>query len=109
MITGRAPLSFSTLWASSAWESRVSIPRTTGLAGPAAGRGQVINLVQPGGAYAIGRLLPGDYLLAALPDEALAGDHDTDFYEALARVATRVTVGDGDKKTLELRLVRSLR
>lgn len=79
------------------------------LASPAAGHGQVISLVQPGGAYAIGRLLPGDYLLAALPDEVLAGDHDTAFYEALARVATRVTVGDGEKMTLELRLVRSLR
>lgn len=79
------------------------------LASGGGGRAQVTSIVQPNGNYAFGRLLPGDYLLAAVPDEALVGDHDAAFYDALARIATRVTVGDGEKKVVELRVVRSLR
>ncbi len=79
------------------------------LASGASGRGQVTAIVQPNGNYAFGRLLPGDYLLAAVPDEALVTDHDTAFYDALARVATRVTVTDGEKKALDLRFLRSIR
>jgi hypothetical protein len=80
------------------------------LAGGGGGsRAQVTSIVQPNGNYALGRLLPGDYLLAAVPDEALITEHDAAFYDALARVATRVTVAEGEKKTLELRLLRSIR
>lgn len=79
------------------------------LAGGAAGRGQVLSGAQPTGVFNIARVAPGDYLLAALPDEALVGDHDLAFYDALSRVATRVAVTEGEKKSVELRLVRVLR
>ena len=79
------------------------------MANGAPARGQVIGVVQPNGAYTIGRLQPGDYLIAAVADDALATDHDAAFYDALARLATRVTVGDGEKKTQELRFIRSIR
>lgn len=72
-------------------------------------RAQVTAIVQPNGNYAMGRLLPGDYLLAAVPDEALVTEHDAAFFDALARVATRVTVTEGEKKTLDLRFLRSIR
>lgn len=72
-------------------------------------RGQVTSVVQSNGTFNIARVLPGEYWLAALTDEALVGDHDAAFYEALSRVATRVVVGDGEKKTIELRLLRSVK
>ena len=79
------------------------------LASGAGGRGQVTAVVQSAGNFAFGRVLPGDYLLAAMPDDALTSDRDAAFYEALARVATPVTVGDGEKRVVELRFIRSLR
>ncbi len=79
------------------------------LAGGAPARGQVTSPVQPTGAFNLGRPQPGDYLVAAVPDDALVVDHDRPFYDALARVATRVTVGEGEKKTIDLRMVRSIR
>ncbi len=79
------------------------------LANGATARGQLTSLVQAGGAFTLARVAPGDYLVAALPDEALVVDHDMAFYDAVARVATRVSVDVGEKKTIELRLLRSLR
>jgi hypothetical protein len=72
-------------------------------------RGQVLSGAQTSGAFNLPRVSPGDYLLTAVPDEALAVDHDAAFYEALARVATRVTVAEGEKKSVDLRLVRVVR
>ena len=78
-------------------------------AGGGGTRAQMTSVVQQNGNYAFGRLLPGDYLLAAVPDEALVTERDAAFYDALARVATRVTVAEGEKKTLDLRFLRSIR
>ena len=100
-------------------EGTATLPNTTVILIPAdyrpwlasgtGGRGQLTSIVQPNGNFAFGRLLPGDYLLAAVPDEVLVGDHDAAFYESLARAGTRVAVGEGEKKVVELRFVRSVR
>ena len=55
------------------------------------------------GEYSIAALPPGDYLLVALPDE-IAGDwRDAATLRLLARVATPVSIRDGEQKTQELR------
>ena len=55
------------------------------------------------GEYSIAALPPGDYFMVALPDE-IAGDwRDAAALRVLARVATPVTIRDGEQKTQELR------
>jgi hypothetical protein len=58
------------------------------------------------GTYSTGGLPPGDYLIAAVDDNDLTDDPDPAFLESIARVATRITLGDGEKKTLDLTVVR---
>lgn len=65
--------------------------------------------VQPNGAFNLANLPPADYLLIAAPDLELDTERDLPFLDAMARGATRVTVMDGDKKTLDLQLVRRIR
>jgi protocatechuate 3,4-dioxygenase beta subunit len=55
------------------------------------------------GAYVFPSLPPGDYGVVAFSEE-LAGEFPyPDFVGELARMATRVTIGDGDRATIELK------
>ena len=54
-------------------------------------------------------MLPGDYILIAVPDDALTGDRDAAFYDSASRLGTHLTIGEGERKQIELRLVRGLR
>jgi protocatechuate 3,4-dioxygenase beta subunit len=65
--------------------------------------------VQPTGAFTLGRLLAGDYIIVALLDDALPANRDLAFYDAAARAGTRVTVAEGESKAIDLKIVRSLR
>ncbi len=58
------------------------------------------------GTYSTSGLPPGDYLIAAVDDNDLTDDPDPAFLESIARVATKITLGDGEKKTLDLTVVR---
>ncbi len=61
------------------------------------------------GAYTFGGLNAGEYLVAAIDGDELTENRDTPFFDALARIATRVTVGEGEKKTQELQLAKVAR
>jgi hypothetical protein len=54
------------------------------------------------GSYALSGLVAGEYLIVAVPAEAVTNTRDLKFYDTLARVATRMTVTDGEKKSLDL-------
>lgn len=58
------------------------------------------------GQYAIGTMLAGDYYLAAIADTDTTGADDPSFYDALARVATRISLNDAEQKTLDLKIVK---
>ncbi len=66
-------------------------------------------VVQPNGAFTFGRLLPGDYDVVAVPDETVPIDRDVTFFEAVTRAGTRVTVAEGETKSQDLKIVRSIR
>jgi hypothetical protein len=55
------------------------------------------------GGYVINSVPPGDYYVAAVPDEQSADWQDPAFLEALATSASRVSVGEGEKKNQDLR------
>ena len=58
------------------------------------------------GALRLGALLPGDYLVAAIPlEDALTVARDADRLADLASVASRVTFASGDVRTIDLSLV----
>jgi hypothetical protein len=60
--------------------------------------------MMPGGAAPA--LLPGDYLVAALSmDDYVAVIRDPSRFEAVARIATKITLEKGDTRALALRLV----
>jgi hypothetical protein len=62
------------------------------------------------GAFTLGNTFPGEYFVAALDDAELAqNDQDLGFFEALSRVAMRVTIAPGDKKTQNLQIVKIVR
>jgi hypothetical protein len=54
------------------------------------------------GAFIISGLAAGDYLAAAVNPETISDIRDRAFYDALARIATRFSLADGEKKTLDL-------
>lgn len=54
------------------------------------------------GEYNFASLLPGDYYVVAIPDDQAADWQDAKFMESLARLATRVTIDEGEKKTQDL-------
>ncbi|HUL73456.1 MAG TPA: carboxypeptidase-like regulatory domain-containing protein [Vicinamibacterales bacterium] len=54
------------------------------------------------GAYAFGALPPGEYYLVAFSDEFADEWQDPRFLDQLTRAATRVQLGDGDKRTQDL-------
>jgi protocatechuate 3,4-dioxygenase beta subunit len=58
------------------------------------------------GAYAVSGLVPGNYFVVAVDDADVSDNQDTAFFDALARAATRITVGDAEKKTQDLVLVK---
>jgi len=58
------------------------------------------------GAYVLGAVMPGDYLIVAIDDADVADNQDSAFFDALARGATRITVGDAEKKSQDLALVK---
>ena len=60
------------------------------------------------GRFGIRSVPPGDYYVVAIPDEQSAEWRDPSVLETLARTATQVTIGDGEHKTLDLR-VREVR
>ena len=58
------------------------------------------------GAYRIRNIPPGDYFIAALTDVATGEWFNPTFLQALQASAIRLTIGDGEKKTQDLRVVR---
>jgi hypothetical protein len=57
------------------------------------------------GTYRLDRLVPGDYLLAAVPDEDRAKWVDPDYLASIATSATRVRVTPGSSPTQDLRII----
>ena len=57
------------------------------------------------GAFTIGHLPPGDYLIAAIHDRVASGWTDPRFLEAISRQATRVRIDDGAALPQDLRRV----
>ena len=47
-------------------------------------------------------LVAGDYLIAAVNPDTISDIRDRAFYDALARIATRFSLADGEKKALDL-------
>jgi uncharacterized protein (DUF2141 family) len=60
------------------------------------------------GAYVIADLPPGEYFIAAISDEELENWQEPKTLEAITRVATHITIGDGEKKSESLK-TRSIR
>jgi hypothetical protein len=56
------------------------------------------------GRFGISSLPPGDYFAAAIPEEQSGDWRDGKMLEALSRIATRLTIGDGEHRTIDLRL-----
>jgi hypothetical protein len=56
------------------------------------------------GAYSMRGLLPGDYLVAAF-DAGASDNQDQAFFEALARVATHISIVEGESKSQDLKVV----
>jgi protocatechuate 3,4-dioxygenase beta subunit len=54
------------------------------------------------GSFAIGPLPPGDYLVTAIPDLYSAEWQDPAYLEQLARMATRFTLGVGERRTQDV-------
>jgi hypothetical protein len=55
------------------------------------------------GAFVISGLPPGDYFVVALTAESAGNWPDPKFVESVMRVATRVTLADGEKKRVDLK------
>lgn len=68
-------------------------------------------IVAPGanGAFTIGRVPPGDYLIIAVDNGVLESTQGVDFYDRLARLATRITVNVGEKKTVTLDVTKVIK
>jgi hypothetical protein len=56
----------------------------------------------PSGAYGLGGLPAGDYFAVAIDDQAAAGWSDPKRLDLLSRSAMRISLADGEKKTLDL-------
>jgi uncharacterized protein (DUF2141 family) len=56
------------------------------------------------GTYQVTALPAGDYFVAAIPDELSADWLDPAMLPAIVRVASRISVAEGEKKTLDLRI-----
>jgi hypothetical protein len=60
-------------------------------------------------AFTLPRLLAGEYLIAAVATLDPNDREDPAFFEALSRVATRLTLGEGEQRSLDLSIVRVTR
>jgi hypothetical protein len=58
------------------------------------------------GAFNLPNVLAGEYAVVALDDRDVVDNQDAAFFAAAARVATRVMLSDGEKKSLDLAIVR---
>jgi hypothetical protein len=58
------------------------------------------------GAFTLTGIAEGDYWVAAMRDDAAGDWPDPKFLAALRSSATRVTMADGDRKTVHLRTIR---
>ena len=58
------------------------------------------------GTFTIGAVPAGEFLVAALDDADVPENEDVAFYDALAPVATRVVLHDGDKPSVNLEIVK---
>jgi hypothetical protein len=65
-------------------------------------RTRMIRTTPVGAGFGLGNLPPGDYYAIAIPDEFASEWQDQKFLEHLARSATRVTIGEGERKTVDL-------
>lgn len=63
----------------------------------------------PKGGFTIGRVPPGDYLIIAVDNGVLEATQTVDFYDKLARMASRITVNLGEKKTVSLEVNKVIR
>lgn len=61
--------------------------------------------ILPDGTYNLGGLLPGEYLLAAIPQEDRRRWTDPEFLDAIAAQATRITVTPSSTLTRDLHLI----
>lgn len=61
------------------------------------------------GAFTLSRLRAGDYVVIALPDDAVPAERDAAFFDAVTRLGTRVTVSSGEQRSLDLVLVAGIR
>lgn len=68
-------------------------------------RGSSVGGAAPSGAFSIGRVLPGQYLIAAVASSDYA-PQDPAFLRAVARAATKITVAAGDHPTIDAPLVK---
>jgi hypothetical protein len=59
------------------------------------------------GRYLVERLPPGDYMVVAVADESTADWQDPVVLRALSRLATTVTIGDGEARSLPLKTTPS--
>jgi protocatechuate 3,4-dioxygenase beta subunit len=57
------------------------------------------------GAFTISDLAPGEYYTVAVAAEIVADWRDPKMLESLARAATRVTIGEGETRTVQLKTV----
>jgi hypothetical protein len=68
--------------------------------------GRIVGTPAPDGVLKLGAILPGEYLLAALPaDEFSMLFRNPDRLDGLATIGTRVRLVEDDDRTVELRLV----
>jgi len=58
------------------------------------------------GTFSIAGLPPGEYYVAAVSSDAPQDRRDPKFLETLVRTATRVALGDGEKKSIDVRTSR---
>ena len=72
--------------------------------GTETGRGPHTVSASKEGQFSVASVLSGDYYLAALPDAQVPDALTTAFLESVVPVATRVTVANGEQRSLDLRL-----
>ena len=58
------------------------------------------------GVYNVYGLIAGEYFIAALSDADVRESQDSSFLEAVSRVATRISLSSGEKKSYNLQLAR---
>jgi hypothetical protein len=69
---------------------------------------RLMRQITPGtqGQWGAAGLPPGDYLAAALDSADVGDSQDPAWFDALSRLATRLSLAEGDTKTLDLTIVR---